>query len=196
MAILQVVKYGHQSLRHVAKMCKPEEVEAQFIEDMIETMYALDGAGLAATQVDADMQLCVALEPDKNKVHVLLNPLIIARSEKISVDLEGCLSLPQLQGEVPRYEKIVVRAQTPEGESVEHTAKGLFARILQHEIDHLNGILYIDRIDLETLVWLRRKPGTEQIVKEPARLVSVQQEFRRIYHTNKELLFFDSPAKA
>lgn len=196
MAILTVVKYGHASLRHVAKTCIPQQVDQQFIEDMIETMHRLDGAGLAATQVDADLQLCVAVEPDKGLVHVLLNPKIIAYSEKISIDSEGCLSLPQLQAEVPRREKIVVRAQTPDGDTVELNAKGLFARILQHEIDHLNGVLYIDRADPATLVWLRNKPEGDQIIKEPALLSEVKQQFRKRYHKNSEELMFDPPDKA
>lgn len=190
MAVLQVVKYGHPALRQKAQSCKPEEVDAQFIEDMIETMRALDGAGLAATQVNISKQLLVAVEPDKGKIYVLLNPVIIARSEKMITDNEGCLSLPKLQAEVTRHEKVIVRAQTSSGENIEITTKGLFARILQHEIDHLNGILYIDRAKLDTLVWLKKKQYSDDIEKQPTELGEVQHEFRRRYHANSPDVIF------
>ncbi len=191
MAILSVIKYGHPGLRKVAKPYRPEEIDRQFIEDMIETMRQLDGAGLAATQVNVDKQLCVAVEPDRDKVHVLLNPKIIGRSEKIEIDTEGCLSLPQLQAEVRRHEKIVVRALTPEWQLIEITARGLFARILQHEIDHLNGVLYIDRANLSTLSWIRSSADNEQIIHVPTTLAEVQREFRRRYHGLDAALQFE-----
>lgn len=191
MAILSVIKYGHPGLRQVAQPYQPGEVDRQFIEDMIETMRHLDGAGLAATQVNVQKQLCVALEPEKNKIHVLLNPKIIAHSEKMELDSEGCLSLPKLQATVPRHYKVIVRALTPEWEPIEINAKGLFARILQHEIDHLNGVLYIDRADLSTLTWLSIGANKEQTIQAPTNLEEVQREFRRRYHGFDVELQFD-----
>jgi peptide deformylase len=192
MAIWEVVKYGHPVLRRKVKNCRPEEIAPQFIDDMIETMRALDGAGLAATQVNVERQLLVAVEPERGVVHVLLNPQIIAFSEKKSIDTEGCLSLPRLQAQVMRHEKIIVRAQNPQGQTIELDAKGLFARILQHEIDHLNGVLYVDRADLKTLVWLTKVKDKEEPEKVPTTLEEVKKEFRHHYHADAKNLEFDS----
>jgi len=191
MSTREVVKWGHPVLRRKAANCRPEEIAPQFITDMIETMHALDGAGLAATQVNVEIQLLTAVDPEREVVHVLLNPQIVAFSEKKSIDSEGCLSLPRLQAQVPRHEKIVVRAQNPEGQTVELDAKGLFARILQHEIDHLNGVLYIDRADLQTLVWLNKIKDKEEPEKVPATLEEVKKIFRHRYHADAKNLVFD-----
>lgn len=195
MALLPVIKYGHPTLRKRAKLCQASEVTPAFIADLIQTMYAEDGVGLAANQVNVDKQVLVARDLDKKNLYVLINPKIIAQSEKKVVEVEGCLSLPQLQAEVSRAYKIEVRAVDPDGQPIHIKAKDHFARVLQHEIDHLNGILYIDRADLTTLVWLEKKENGA-VDEEPDRtavsLQEVQQRFAALYHKQLDTIVFHS----
>lgn len=151
MAVLDVITYGHPTLRRRADACNVKEIDQNFINDMMETMYLKDGVGLAAPQVNVSKQLLVC--QDGEQEYVLINPRIIAHSETRTTDYEGCLSIPGLHAKVPRYDKVVVKALNEKGEPVEIKAKGLLSVILQHEIDHLNGVLYIDRADLQTLSW-------------------------------------------
>lgn len=190
MAVLPVIKYGHPTLRLQAERIAPETLEESFVDDMIETMEKLDGVGLAATQVDVRKRLIVARDPDRKKLYVLLNPVIVAVSERHESEIEGCLSLPGLQGEVSRPARIIVQAQTRAGEAVEIEAKGMFARVLQHEIDHLNGVLYIDRADPRSLAWVV-KVNNEEEELQPAAIAEIQGEFRRRYHQLADALRFD-----
>ncbi len=191
MAVLPVIKYGHPTLRTPAGRIQPGELTESFIADMIETMEALDGVGLAATQVNVDKQLLVARDIDHKKLHVLANPEIIAYSEKMEKDIEGCLSLPGLQGEVPRYIRIIVRAETPDGQKIEIEARGHFARVLQHEIDHLSGILYIDRTLPGTLEWIV-DTDAESYTTTAATLEEIQQSYRKKYHEGVRTLQFQA----
>ena len=126
------------------------------IEDMIETMRAAPGVGLAATQIAESVRLIVVEygnEEDENapkKLYVLANPEIIQTSEETELGIEACLSVPGLAGEVERFSQIVVKGQNRKGQPVRIKASGWLARIFQHEIDHLNGILFVDRA---TKVW-------------------------------------------
>jgi len=192
MAILPVIKYGHPMLRRKAEKCRANEISADFIADLVRTMYAEDGVGLAATQVDVGKMILVARDPEKDTLHVLVNPVITAMSEKMVNDMEGCLSLPKLQAEVPRAFRIEVKAMDPEGRNLYLKAKDIFARILQHEIDHLNGILYIDRANLSTLVWLVRDKSaeTEEIKKIPTSLAEVQARYKDLYHRDRNQIVF------
>lgn len=151
MALLDVITYGHPTLRKKAQPYGKNEIDTTFIKDMLETMYVKDGVGLAAPQVNISKQMLVC--QDGEKEYILFNPKIIAHSEALYSNYEGCLSLPGLNAKVPRYEKVIVSALNQEGEEIEITAKGMLAVILQHEIDHLNGVLYIDRAELKTLSW-------------------------------------------
>jgi peptide deformylase len=130
---------------------------------MIETMHDANGVGLAAQQVGEALQLTVVdvsevedrpstmrlngepVDPKKSMPLILINPEIILGKE-IAVGPEGCLSFPEITGEIERSETAVVRAETLDGKRIEIEATGLLARALQHEIDHLNGILFIDRM--------------------------------------------------
>ncbi len=193
MAILPVLKYGHPILRQPAQPVQLMDIPPNFIQDMVDTMIERDGAGLAANQVGSLQKILVAVEPNKDKIHVLINPVIAGYSEKMESDTEGCLSLPRLQARVDRHYKIVVQALTPEGEKVEIQARGLFARILQHEMDHLNGVLYIDRADLDTLVWLL-DTGDKEVETKPATIAEIQQEYKKRYHHDAPQITF-APAK-
>lgn len=144
-ALHPILKLGDARLR-----IKGEPVERfgrslhTLLDDMIETMRAAPGVGLAAPQIGLALQACV-IEVD-SQVHELMNPKII-RTSGDERDLEGCLSLPGYVAQVTRRERVWVVAQNRHGRKVRIAGTGLLARALQHELDHLNGMLYIDRLD-------------------------------------------------
>ena len=145
MAILEIKEYGDPVLREKALLV--EEITPDIlnlIKDMAESMYAFSGVGLAAPQVGVSKRI-ITIDEDEEKLLVLLNPEII-KSEGEAVDEEGCLSLPGVYSEVQRSSKVTVKALNENGDPIEITKEGLTARALQHEIDHLNGILFIDKI--------------------------------------------------
>jgi peptide deformylase len=168
MSILKVTRLGHPVLRKVTENVPLQELESpamqKFIDDMIETMKEYDGVGLAADQVHESKQIAV-LEvadnpryPDKAKVPltVLVNPRITPLSEETEDDWEGCLSIPDLRGMVPRYKSIRVQALDRQGKDIDFVANDFHARVIQHEFDHLNGKVYLDRMrDLSTLTFLQ-----------------------------------------
>ncbi len=186
--------YGDPILRRWTVEVTTEELRSQkfqqFLRDLEETMVVEDGVGLAAPQVGSSKRVCVA--SDGERAHVLVNPRIRGRSVRMETDVEGCLSLPGLQADVPRHSRVIVEALTPAGEKIEIRAKGFFARVLQHEIDHLDGVLYVDRADLSTLVWLK-KVGEDQVRKIPTTLEEVKRTYAHEYHLNRpvEALTFD-----
>ena len=145
----RLVYYGNATLTSVAEPVKNiNDNIINIIDNMFEIMYKEKGIGLAAPQIDLNKRIIVAGTNDdkKNKI-ALINPEIIAFSDTVALYEEGCLSLPGLNADVERPTEIEVRAISPAGEVVEFEASGLLARILQHEIDHLDGIFFIDRIE-------------------------------------------------
>ena len=138
----------------------------QLATDMVETMYTASGIGLAAPQVGVSQRLIV-VDPDSKKEEgnliTLINPVIVKGEGHNAID-EGCLSVPEFTAEVPRYAEVLVRGVTLDEKEVEFAADGIFAIVLQHEIDHLNGILFIDRISsLKRDIYLRKlKKGKRQ----------------------------------
>ena len=187
MATLDVIKYGHPTLRTVSAKYKREELGTQFIEDMLETMNEEDGIGLAANQVNVAKQMLVC--SDRENDYVLFNPKIIATSETMKDDIEGCLSLPGLQAMVPRFEKIVVKAKDRNWDDIEIKANGLLAVVLQHEIDHLHGVLYLDRADLSTLTWTDADFVDEILRQKATTLSEVQQKFAKKYKSSADRVF-------
>lgn len=154
MAIREIVTHPNNILRRKAlKVEKFDKELQQLIEDMIETMRAEPGVGLAAPQVAVPLRLIVVeYGEDENpdsppKLYVMANPEITRASAETEMGVEGCLSIPGYVGEVERAAEIVVRGQNRYGKPMKVKAKGWLARIFQHEIDHLNGILFIDRTD-------------------------------------------------
>jgi len=120
----------------------------QLIQNMIATMYAKDGVGLAASQVGQCLQICVIAKNFTNEQKqdlVLINPSFVKASVFKEWDEEGCLSVPNAYGQVKRYKKIKVKALDINGQNIQFTAQNFFARVIQHEIDHLNGILFITK---------------------------------------------------
>ena len=168
MAILKVARLGNPIVRRVALPVPPEEITSapiqRFIDDMIETMYEYDGVGLAAPQVHVDEQIAVLAshptprDPDapQTPLTVLINPHLTPVGEGMEEDWEGCLSVPDLRGEVPRYRQIRLEAYDRAGQPLRFTAKDFHARVIQHECDHLMGKVYLDRMtSMESLAFLQ-----------------------------------------
>ena len=153
MAKLEIRYEPDPILREKAKRIKTFDANLRKLAaDMFETMHANAGVGLAGPQIGQPIRLLVAeYVPDSKEEErgfkvALCNPEIVKASEEMEEGIEGCLSIPGWIGEVPRHTSITVKAQTPEGKEVRIKADHYYARVLQHEIDHLNGILFTDRV--------------------------------------------------
>jgi peptide deformylase len=159
MALLEMRYDPDPILREKAKRIKSFDASLRKLaSDMFETMHAHNGVGLAGPQIGQPIRMLVAeLEPDPKEKEpgfkiALCNPEIVKASEEMDTAPEGCLSIPGWIGDVPRHVGITVKGQTPEGKEIRIKAHDYYARVLQHEIDHLNGILFTDRIvDINTL---------------------------------------------
>jgi len=151
MAIKKIFTYPDPVLRQkVETVTNFDDPLKQLATDLAETMYAAPGAGLAANQIGVCLRVVVFDVSDnkEEKKHlVLVNPEIIEK-EGCQVDEEGCLSVIDLTANVERYSKLVVRAQDLDGKTWEFPAEDFFARVIQHELDHLNGILFIDHLSV------------------------------------------------
>jgi peptide deformylase len=147
--LLRIVKYPHPALRHKSKPLRRVDSELQkIVREMFDLMYEQKGIGLAANQVDLPYRLfLINLEgdPEKAEEHVFLNPVIEKRSGAAEAE-EGCLSFPEIYAPVKRPEKVTVSAYNLSGQEIRMELNGLFARAIQHEYDHLDGVLFIDRL--------------------------------------------------
>ncbi|MGH2356996.1 MAG: peptide deformylase, partial [Candidatus Limnocylindria bacterium] len=164
MAILKVARLGHPVLRQVARPLPVEAIRTpdvqRLIDDLIDTMHEYDGAGLAANQVHTLSQVAV-IEVETNPRYpeapsipltVVINPVVTPLTEEMEEGWEGCLSVPDMRGVVPRYTAVRLECYDREAQKVSLVAKDFFARVIQHETDHLNGIVYLDRMrDLKSL---------------------------------------------
>jgi peptide deformylase len=192
---LSILQYGDPILRAKGKRVgKIDNRIRELAQNMIETMHAANGVGLAAQQVGEPLQLTVLdisqvedrpstmklngkdIDPKNAMPLVLINPEIELRDET-EVGIEGCLSFPEITGDIERAKSAVVRAQNLEGETIEIETSGLLARAIQHELDHLNGILFIDRMSSAAKVSLssrlkRLQKETQRGVKHRQSLVS------------------------
>jgi len=181
MAVLKVAKLGNPILREISKQVDLKELADQqgelqgFIDDMIDTMREEDGVGLAAPQVNRSLQI-VVLEyenneryPDESSIPltVLVNPVLSDYGEEKVLGWESCLSLVDFRGLVPRSTSVTLKAYNRDGDRIEKRATGFEAVVLQHEIDHLNGKVFLDRMeDLTKLAyqeefeefWLKKDP--------------------------------------
>ncbi len=169
MGLLKIVRLGHPAIRTGGEIvnagdCAHPDFQT-FLDDLAETMRNADGVGLAAPQVHMPHRaIVIEVDPQNPRypgyptipLTILINPHIVGHSADTQEDWEGCLSVPDLRGRVPRWKAVKVEAIDREGGSIEIEADGFFARVLQHEIDHLHGKVFLDRLpDLSTLTHLR-----------------------------------------
>ena len=172
---LEIVRYGDPVLRAKGeRIARVDDPIRELAANMIETMEAANGVGLAAQQVGAALQLTVIdvsraedqastmkidgreVDPKEFMPLILLNPQL-SLGKETNVSVEGCLSFPEITGEIRRAIAVTAKGETIAGEPIEIEATGLLARALQHEVDHLNGILFIDRMSAATKVALRSR---------------------------------------
>ncbi len=147
--IREIIHDGHPTLRKVAKKVDPKEIHdplfQQLIDDMFETMYAAPGVGLAAPQVNVSKRLFVMdVQDDEHEPAVVINPKVELAQDEVEMT-EGCLSVPGYVGEITRFDHVAITGLDRHGQKIRLEGRGLFAQCLQHEIDHLNGVLYVDR---------------------------------------------------
>jgi peptide deformylase len=165
MTVLPIREMGDPVLREVAREVTPEEMASpevqRLVDDMIETMRAANGAGLAAPQVGVSLRVAVIEVREGNPRYpykppipltVIVNPVITPQGDATFATNEGCLSMPNVRGDLERFEEITARYLDREGNEHEVTRRGLTAGTFQHEVDHLDGILFVDRMkDMRSL---------------------------------------------
>ena len=155
MADLEVMKTGHPVLKQIAEPVEfVNKKIRQLLDDMAETMYKTDGVGLAAPQVNVSKRIIVL--DDGNGLIEVINTEIV-KKEGSQVGLEGCLSVPELFGDVERYDKIEVHGINRNNKKIKIKAEGFLARIFQHEIDHLNGILFVEKLVNPNEIFIHKK---------------------------------------
>jgi peptide deformylase len=168
MAVLKVRKYGDPVLRKRAKPVEAVTPQIRaFIADMVDTMYDEVGIGLAAPQIGISLRLMVVGHDDNRQARALINPVITEQGGSVTAE-EGCLSIPGVFAPVTRAEWVKLEAQDTEGQPVSITARGLRARVFQHEMDHLDGVLFIDRLDAVTRDRIKRKIKKEGFAEDAA----------------------------
>jgi peptide deformylase len=158
MALRKIATIGHPVLRQTARTLSREELASptiqRLVDDLVETMRDASGAGIAANQVHEPVRICV-LEIESNPRYpylprwpltVLVNPVVTPTTDETFLNYEGCLSVPNLRGQVPRFTTIRVRAWDREGAELDFAVKGLTAGTFQHELDHLDGKLFVDGV--------------------------------------------------
>ena len=165
MAVRRIIKMGHPHLRNVAEPVPAEligsEALADLIDDMVDTLHDYGGIGLAAPQIDVPLRLAIIEIPggpsrygeiEAMPLTAFINPVIEVVDPAAEGYWEGCLSVPGLRGFVERPQHVCVRYTTVEGEAAELTLQGFWATVFQHEFDHLDGVLYLDRIEDRTKI--------------------------------------------
>lgn len=170
MSVLQVLHYPDERLRKVATAVPSVTTKIQrIVDDMFETMYVEEGIGLAATQVDIHQRIIV-IDVSENREHplVLINPELLHKTGETGIE-EGCLSIPEQRAFVSRAEKVKIRALDRDGQTFELDADGLLAICIQHEMDHLMGILFVDYLSRMKRDRIRQKleKRARQIQRDP-----------------------------
>lgn len=177
MAILPIRKYPDPILRQTAQPVAVIDAKLrQLAADMVETMQSVQGVGLAAPQVGESVRMVIVdFDPENGDPRVLVNPVIVKRSGRKELKQEGCLSFPGLQTQIKRSPKVHCEAQNLDGEVVEYEAQGLAARAIQHELDHLDGMLFVDKAG----------PSDKQ---------SLEHDLEELVHNYEELKALESEA--
>ena len=175
MATLEILEFPDSRLRTVARPVETfDDALSSFVDDMVETMYSARGIGLAATQVNVHQRILVLDVSDaQDQPREFINPEIVDR-DGVEVCEEGCLSVPGIYADVKRAERITIRAQDRHGNTFEEEADGMLAICLQHEMDHLDGKLFVDYLSPLKQRMVRRKlekARRQQKVEEPARRI-------------------------
>jgi peptide deformylase len=169
MSVREIKKYPDKALREKTHRVTDCDAELdKLIDDMIETMYAAPGVGLAANQVGVSKQVAVidvGLRDEKSPLFVLINPEIVKLEGEVEAE-EGCLSVPDYTTVLKRAMKVCVKGLDRNGKPVEIEAEGLLARALQHEIDHLNGILFVDRMGRIRKEFFKKRYAREKLLKK------------------------------
>lgn len=161
MTLLDILTYPDKRLRHTAAPVEIVDDDVQsIIADMAETMYNAPGMGLAAVQVGIDKRIIIydiSGPENEPKLEVLINPVIVESEGTQLSESEGCLSVPEFRSDVKRFERVKVDALDRNGQPVQIETDGLYAIVLQHEIDHLDGVLFIDKISALKREMYKRK---------------------------------------
>ncbi len=148
MAILKILEYPHPVLKQKAEpVAKIDDEIKKILSNMLETMYDAPGIGLAAPQIGISKRMLVLdISENKDNPYIIINPEIIWKSDEVNIYQEGCLSVPEQYADVVRPEKIKLKYQNIDGKEQIIEADGLLATCIQHEMDHLNGVLFIDHL--------------------------------------------------
>lgn len=158
MAILKVAQMGHPVLRRVADPVDPAVIDTPgfqaFCDDLLETMEEYDGAGLAAPQVHMSLRVAVLVLDEERGAEFFINPVVTPLTDELVRTYEGCLSVEGMRAAVDRPSKVRVEALDRDGSAKAYELEGFPAVVVQHEFDHLDGILYVDRCDTSTLAFL------------------------------------------
>ncbi len=177
MSVRDVITVGDERLREESEEIVEITPEIEtLIDDMIETMRASNGVGLAAVQVAELLRLVVVEtpedeeQPESGRLYVVVNPAIVESSGETEVGIEGCLSIPGYVGEVERRTEVTVRGLDRQGRRQRIRAEGFLARVFQHEIDHTEGVLYIDRLTAPDRIWPVEEGEEEQVEAEQVRV--------------------------
>ena len=176
MALREIIKVGDPRLREQSREVSEITPEIrQLIDDMVETMHEAEGIGLAAVQIGELDRIIVIELPEDEEVpgsgeeYIVVNPEIIKLSREVETGIEGCLSIPGYVGEVERAFEVVIRGLDRYGKPFRLRPRGYLARVFQHEIDHLEGVLYIDRLIEPDRIWAVKEGTEEQAESEHAK---------------------------
>ncbi len=149
LSALEIIHYPHPTLRHTSRPIQRVDDELRdIIRHMFPLMYEARGVGLAANQIDLPLRVFITnleVEPEEGEERVFINP-VISQTKGIIEQEEGCLSIPGVNGNVKRPERVKIQAYDLDGQAIDLTVDGLFARVVQHEVDHLHGVLFTDRL--------------------------------------------------
>ena len=166
MAVLKVRRYGDPTLRRRANPVGEITPDVRnLVADMVDTMYDEAGIGLAAPQIGMSLRLIVVADDETREARALVNPAIVEQGGEATAE-EGCLSIPGVFAQVTRAAWVRVEAKDPEGRPVSILGRGLHARVLQHEMDHLDGVLFIDRLDPVARDRIKRKIKKEGLPED------------------------------
>lgn len=170
MTTREIIEVGDPRLRKRSRSVKNISPEIrELIDDMVETMHISNGIGLAAVQVGELARIIIVELPEDEEVpgsgqrYIIINPEIVKLSRDTEIGIEGCLSVPGYVGEVDRSTMALIRGMDPQGRKFRLRAKDFLARVFRHEIDHCNGILYIDRLIETDRIWAVNKGEEEQV---------------------------------